>query len=212
MNIAILFLICACMPQQVNNYPDRPNISGWTVVPSLVNLELKVDDYNTSSLGLETVYQNPQAPNEFVKVISRQIVLISERPKEGRSGSTQDVSTLTNNTDNDRHAKKEADTLSRIHKSADLIVFIKWRTKIDGRRGQEIQDGLMEFWLLDQSGVWEYLIQAEPDAIDHVTVTEPSPNKGRSLIVGLKLSLGNASQVLRLDPDDLKDKESEHVK
>src|SRR5258705_6046171 len=92
-----LFFMLMFMLPQADNYPNRPDINGWTVVSTPSNLEIKNDDYKTSSVGLVTVYKNPKAPNEFVKVISRQIVLLSERPKDNRPSSNQGLSNLTEN-------------------------------------------------------------------------------------------------------------------
>lgn len=208
-----LLLMGMFLSVQAENYPDRPNIEGWAIVPQ-TNLEVKVDDYNISSLGLVTEYRNPQDPNERVKVISRQIVILSGRTKDTGSDPNRGRSNLTLDVGDERHRQDEEDSLNRVHKSMDSIGFIRWHVKIDETRGQEIQDGMMEFWLMGQDGKkWAYKIQSTPDAILQTPVTEPSMlDNSRSIVVGLILSLGDVSQFLRLDQDELKPKEAGNVK
>ncbi len=207
-----LFLVSMLLSPQAETCPGRPEVTGWTMVSPQSILDVMIDNYNIASLGLRAVYKNPQNPNEFVMILSRQIVLLSERPKSDGS-ENQGLSTLTASAETERHSKNEADALERTHKAIDPIVFIKWHTKTDEAHNQDAQDGVIEFWLLGQDGNWACKTQVEPDAILRVPITEPSlSNNNRSVTVGFKLSLGDASQVLRLDQDDLKAKETNHVK
>ena len=168
-------------------------------------LEFRTDDYKIGFVGQVIVYQNPNDPNEFVRVYYRQVALVSERAKEkdtsevnGRDGNSSDIN---------YHKKQEAEALIRVQQAVDAFAYVQWRTVRDPRTGQDIQTGPMQIWLLDQNGAYAYYSQpedAEENALKYSPFSESSEaDPDKSVMVGLKFTLGDAVHIVRVDQDDI---------
>ncbi|HXV26983.1 MAG TPA: hypothetical protein VD862_03115 [Candidatus Paceibacterota bacterium] len=195
-----VFLMLALLTGSVGA-ADIPDTQDWRVTVTK-QLEFRVDDYCTAFVGTVTEYQNPDAPDEYVRTLARQVPVISCRSRnQGRSG-IRTVSDLS------WHRKDEQDALDRAHTGADAFAYIAWRTVRDGRSGEHILAEPLRVWLLDQSGVWVFRQGhriasrpfSEPSKADMAGRRElPAP-----VLVGIEYSLnGEATHILRLDQDML---------
>ena len=175
-----------------------PSVAGYTPVLSK-ELEFQIDDYKTAFVGRVVVYQNPDNPNEFVRVYYRQVALISERAKQ--KSSSESGSRDGNLSNLNYFRKQETEALGRVQQSTDAFAYVQWQTIRDSRTGQEIQNGFFKSWLLDQNGSWTI---ASGHDLDTSPFSEPSKaNPNKRIIVGIKFNLVGGSHIVRIDQDDI---------
>jgi len=179
----------------VNSPPD---IKNFTPVLSK-ELEFRIDDYKTALVGRIVVYQNPDDPNEFVRVYYQQVAIISERAQEKNSSDAGNRDTNLSNLN--YHLKEESETLGRVQQATDAFAYVQWRTIKDSRTGQDIRDGFFQSWLLEQNGNWTFAYGYNPDTSPF---SEPSKNNPKKRInVGIKFTLIGAVHIVRIDQDDI---------
>lgn len=181
--------------------PDIPNITDFTSILSKEQ-EFRIDDYKTAFLGRIVVYQNPNDPNEFVRVYYRQIAIVSERAKEK---NTADVGGRNTNLSNLKyHQKRETEALDRVQQAVDAFAYVRWWMVRDSRTKQDIQTGPMQIWLLDPSGAYAYYSQpegVEESALKYSSFSEPFGSD--FVTVGLKFTLGDTVHIVRVDRNDI---------
>ena len=195
MFLALLFLVVVEAAGQAAGVPDVKNFK-----PVLSKeLEFRIDDYKTAFVGRVIVYQNPDDPNEFVRVYYRQVALISERAQlksvSEEGGPRRNLSNLN------YHRKEETEALGRVQQAVDAFAYVQWRTVRDTRTGQDIRDGFFRAGLLDQHGTWTltagYDLALSP-------FSEPSKKDSKKrIIVGIKFTLGGGVHIVRIDQDDI---------
>ncbi len=179
---------------------DRPDISGWDMV-SERQLEFRANDYTTVFVGLVREYRDPENEDVHVQIFNRHIVLVSERPREDATDPNYGRSALTLGSGTNFHLKRQQDALERVRKSVDPVAYIRWQVTHDERSGQDFLTGKVESWLLDQGNNWVY---APGTKITEAPLTEPSKiDPKKTVIVGLRLSLGRSIHLLRADQNDL---------
>lgn len=200
MFLALVFLIAA---QVVGSEAPIPDVKNFKPVLSK-ELEFRVDDYKTAFVGRVVVYQNPDDPNEFVRVYYRQVALISERAKEK---STSEAGGPGRNSSNlNYHRKQETEALSRVQQATDAFAYVQEQTVRDQRTGQDIRTGHRQIWLLDSGGVWAYFVQPsnEKSALEPSPFSEPSKaDPKKQVLVGIKFTLGDRTHIVRIDQDDV---------
>ena len=175
-----------------------PDIKNLTPVLSK-ELEFRIDDYKTALVGRIVVYQNPDDPNEFVRVYYQQVAIISERAQEKNSSDAGNRDTNLSNLN--YHLKEESETLGRVQQATDAFAYVQWRTIKDSRTGQDIRDGFFQSWLLEQNGNWTFAYGYNPDTSPF---SEPSKNNPKKRInVGIKFTLIGAVHIVRIDQDDV---------
>ena len=145
------------------------------------------------------VYQNPDSPNEFVRVYYRQVALISECAKQK---SSSESGSREGNLSNLKYLRKqETEAISRVQQSTDSFAYVRLQMSKDPRTGQEIQDGFSQAWLLDQNGNWTfgsgYNIVATPFS------EQSKDNPKKRVIVGIKFDLAGANHIVRIDQDNI---------
>lgn len=202
-------LMASTMPVQesVATAPDQPavqtvrtnpldeyaDIKDWNVT-KLSRYEVRVDDARIAFLGFVTEYQSPKDPHEFVRVISRHVALISVVREISQDEDVAYGVDLTKHNE-----KRESDALTKATKEADIIGFIRWRTVRDERTGRDYRSGPLESWLQDQSGIWTYRTD---EKINRETHTE---KLGPNVLLGIRFTLGDATQILSVDRQVLLD-------
>lgn len=181
----------------------RPDVKSFTPVLSK-ELEFRINDYQTGFLGRVIVYQNPNDPNEFVRVYYRQVAIVSKRDKENNTAESDGFDRNLSNLK--YHQRREAETLGRVQQAVDAFAYVQWRTVRDPRTGQDIRTGPMLFWLLDPNGTYAGYSQSEgveENALKYSPFSEPSKvNPGSPITVGLKFVLGDTEHIVRIDQDD----------
>lgn len=177
------------------------------VVPDVKNfkpvlskeLEFRIDDYKTAFVGRVVDYQNPDDPNEFVRVYYRQVALISERAQ--LKGAAEEGGPRRNLSNLNYHRKQETEALGRVQQEADAFAYVQWRTVRDARTGQDIRAGSSRAWLLDQRGSW---VSDSGQNILSAPLSEPSnANLKKQVLVGIKFTLGDGAHIVRIDQDDI---------
>lgn len=162
-------------------------------------LEFRVDDYKTAFVGRVVDYQNPNDPNEFVRVYYRQVALVSERARE--QNSSDDAGRNRNFSNLNYHQQRETEAIVRVQKEADIFAYVQWRTERDPRTGQEIRTGLLKSWLLEQNGNWTI---STAYSLTITPLSEPSKaDPDKQIIVGLKFGLVGGTHIVRVDQDDI---------
>ncbi|GEM_PF-6607107 len=179
-----------------------PDVKGFTPVLSK-ELEFRIDDYKTALVGRVVVYQNPDDPNEFVKVYYRQVAIVSERAQEKNNSETGSHDSNLSNFQ--YHSKQEAEVLGRVQQATDAFAYVQWLTVRDQRTGQDIQDGSFQIWLLDPNGVWVYYTQpAGKSPLNLSPFSEPSKDNPKNRInVGIEFFLAGEVHIIRIDQDDI---------
>ena len=175
-----------------------PDIKNLTPVLSK-ELEFRIDDYKTALVGRIVVYQNPDDPNEFVRVYYRQVAIISERAQEKNSSDA--VNRNTNLSNLNYHLKEESETLGRVQQATDAFAYVQWRTIKDSRTGQDIRDGFFQSWLLEQNGNWTFAYGYNPDTSPFSEPSKDNPKK--RINVGIQFTLIGAVHIVRIDQDDI---------
>ena len=196
----ILALLISVALQANSPPPDVKNFK-----PVLTKeLEFRIDDYKTAFVGRVVVYQNPDDPNEFVRVYYRQVALISERAQ--LKGAGEEGGPGRNLSNLNYHRRQETEALGRVQQAADAFAYVQWRTVRDTRTGQDIRTGPMQNWLLDPSGSWVHHTQPvnEKSALGSSPFSEPSKNDPeKNINVGIKFTLGDGVHIVRVDQDDI---------
>ncbi len=183
-----------------------PDVKNFKPVLSK-ELEFRIDDYKTAFVGRVIVYQNPDDPNEFVRVYYRQIALVSERAQQNNVAENGGLDTNLSNMN--YHTKQEAEALGRVQKAIDAFAYVQWRTVRDPRTGQDVRDGFFRSGLLEQNRNWTlssgYDLFISP-------FSEPSKaDPEKRIIVGIKFSLVGAVHIVRVDQDDILTSDKETV-
>ena len=173
-----------------------PDVKNFTPVLSK-ELEFRIDDYKTALVGRIVVYQNPDDPNEFVRVYYRQVAIISERAQEKNSSDA--VNRNTNLSNLNYHLKEESETLGRVQQATDAFAYVQWRTIKDPRTGQDIRDGFFRSWLLEQNGNWTFAYGYNPDTSPFSEPSKDNPKK--RINVGIQFTLIGAVHIVRIDQD-----------
>lgn len=165
-------------------------------------LEFRIDDCKTGFVGRVVVYQNPNIPNEFIRVYYRQVAIISER--DCKNGTTETGGRDMSSSNLNYHRKQETEALGRVRKEADIFAFARWRTERDQRTGEDIRiAGSYRSGLLDQGGLW-ISVSNSNRSIFLTPVSEPSKADPKKLIpVGIRFDLAMGSHIVRIDQDDL---------
>ena len=82
---------------------------------------------------------------------------------------------------------------------ADAIAFIKWGESKDPRTGEQMLNGQIENWLLNQNGKWFFESSNSPE-IKVELISEPDiESLNNSKLVGFKIYLKNHYHILRID-------------
>lgn len=204
MFLALVFLLATEI--FVGSGTGPPSVAGFTPVLSK-ELEFQIDDYKTAFVGRVVVYQNPDDPNEFIKVYYRQVALISERTKQ--KSSSEGGSRDDNLSNLNYLRKQEFEAISRVQQLTDVFACVQWQTVRDLRTGQDIQKGYFQSWLLDQNGSWTF---GSGYNVFTTPFSEPSKvNPQKRIIVGIKFDLAGGSHIVRIDQDDIVIQDEEAV-
>lgn len=175
-----------------------PNVEGFSPILSK-ELEFRVDDYKTAFVGQVVVYQNPDDPNEFVRVYYRQVAIVSGRPQDNNGAEVR--SRDTNLSNFKYHSKREKETLGRVHQASDAFAYVQWRTVRDLRTGQDVREGPFRSWLLEQNGNW--MVSSAYNLLDS-PFSEPSKaDPKKRIVVGIKFTLVGGTHIVRIDQDDI---------
>ena len=200
MFFSLVFLLAM---EIIGSGASLPEVKDFNVVLSK-ELEFRVDDYKTAFVGRVVDYQNPDDPNESVRVYYRQVAIVSERAKE--KNSTESGGRDRNSTNLNYHLKRETEAIDRAQRAIDTFAYVQWRTVRDSRTGQDVKIGHFQIWLLDSSGVWAYHVQPA----DTKSLLEPSPfsepsktDPKKRIIVGIKFTLENTMHIVRIDQDNI---------
>lgn len=185
--------------QQVLEAPDPPDISHWKLNARYV-LDIRLSDSITGQLGFIVDYSSPDNSLERVRVImvhgSR--IYVENGFERPTSLNQQEVI--------ERGAEKDKDTeLTKLFQESDKIAYFRWCLKADPRTGNDIQVGPTEYWLLDPRSdtLWIYRT-SDQEKIGEGSFSEPSlDNTKKWIIVGRVYSLGEESQIITIDQDDL---------
>lgn len=176
-----------------------PNIKDFRPILSK-KLEFRIDDYKTAFVGRVIDYQNPNDPNEFVRVYYRQVAIVSERAQEKNSTEGSQDTNLSNYK---YHSQEETEVLGRVQKTTDAFAYVQWRTVRDPRTGQDIRADFLRSWLLDQNGNWmltygsDYNLFISP-------LSEPSKaDPKKRIIVGIQFTLSGGVHIVRIDQDEI---------
>lgn len=181
-----------------DSFAGPPDVKGFTPVLSK-ELEFRIDDYRIAFVGQVVDYQNPNDPNEFVRVYYRQVAIISERAKENDSKETGSLDRNSSNLN--YHLKQETEALSRVQQATDAFAYVQWRTVQDPRTGQNIRTDLFRSWLLGQNGNWMF---SYGDGLFVSPFSEESTtNPDKRIIVGIKFVLVDGVHIVRIDQDDI---------
>lgn len=194
----MLLALLVSLALQANRASPTPDVTNFRPVLTK-ELEFRIDDYKTAFVGRVVVYQNPNDPDEFIRVYYRQVALVSERAKE--QGVPEAGSRNWNLSNLSYHQQREAKALGRVQKEADIFAYVQWRTERDPRTGQDISDGFFRAGLLDQHGTWTltagYDLAISP-------FSEPSKKDPKKpILVGFKFTLGGGVHIVRVDQDDI---------
>src|SRR3989344_8638083 len=181
-----------------------PDVNGFTPVLSK-ELEFRIDDYKIAFVGRVVDYQNPDDPNEFVRVYYRQVAIVSERAKEN---DTKGAGGIDRNSSNlNYHQKQETEALDRVQQATDAFAYVQWRIVQDPRTGQDVRTDLFRSWLLDQNGNW---IFSYGDGLLTSPFSEESKvDSMKRINVGIRFVLAGQLHVVRIDQDDLAGKSEE---
>lgn len=169
-----------------------PSTENWTVYSEEV-IEIRLGDYGTTAyLGLIIIYQNPDNENEFIKVVKRHTPIISVKHAIKDKRSRYVVRKYSEN--------NESSALDKLRKEADDIVYVRWKQKKDSWTDEYIQDGIIESWMLKQSGLW---VHASERRVARRSISEPVGKKGETELVGFQFRLGELYHILRIDTADI---------
>lgn len=196
--IHMLLALAVSLSLQMAGALAPPDIKNFTPILSK-ELEFRVDDYKTAFVGRVVVYQNPDDPNEFVRVYYRQVAIVSERAKEKNVSETGDRDTNFSNLK--YHSQDETEVLGRVQQATDVFVYVQWRTVRDPRTGRDIRDGFFRSWLLEQNGNWTFAYGYNPDTSPFSEPSKDNPKK--RINVGIKFTLNGAVHIVRIDQDDI---------
>ena len=127
MFLALVFLAAA---QIIGSGAAIPDVKNFKPVLSK-ELEFRIDDYKTGFVGRVVVYQNPDDPDEYVRVYYRQVALVSERARE--SSAPEGGGRRWNLSNLNYHEQSEVEALGRVQKEADVFAYVRWRIKKDPR-------------------------------------------------------------------------------
>lgn len=167
-----------------------PNIDKWTIVTES-HVELIVSDRIVAYLGIETEYNNPEDPNEFIRTIGRYIPLSILKNK----GSNEHL--LSESVQALYVKKEEEDILSERAKNNDTFLYIRWRTiKEPDTRGNML-DGKINIWMMLPSEEW---IHDDNEELTLEFLTENIKNgENHNIFTGMEFKMGEASHILRVD-------------
>lgn len=200
----MIFAMAALLVMEVIGLGARPpDVKDFTTVLSK-ELEFQIDDYKKALVGRVFVYQNPNDPNEVIRVFYRQAVIISERAKEKNGIETGGRNTNLFNLK--YHSRQEAEVLGRVQKATDAFAFIREWTVHDSRTGQDVPIRQRQIWLLDSNSVWVHHIQpaGTKSALRSSVFSEPSKaNPKKRINVGIRFILVDKVHIVRIDQDDL---------
>lgn len=180
-----------------------PDVKNFKQVLSK-ELEFRTDDYKAGFVGRIIDYQNPNDPNEFIRVYYRQVAIVSERAQE--NNSTEAGGFDGNSSNLNYHRKQETETLVRVQQATDAFAYVQEWVVYDPQTGQNIRTGQRKIWLLDPSGVWAYFVQPsnEKSALESSPVSEPSKADPKKRInVGIRFTLADAVHIVRIDQDEI---------
>jgi len=183
--------LLALMLVQLLHTASPPSTEDWTVYGEEV-IEIRLGGHGTTAyLGLIIIYQNPDNENEFIKVVKRHTPIISVKHaiKDKRSRYVIRKYSESN----------ESSALDKLRKEADDIVYVHWKQKKDSWTDEYIQDGIIESWMLKQSGLWVY----SKMRIVKRSISEPVGEKGETELVGFQFRLGEFYHILRIDIADI---------
>lgn len=195
MLLALVFLVAVQVAGEQAASPDVKNFK-----PVLTKeLEFRIDDCKTGFIGRVVVYQNPDDPNEFVRVYYRQVAIVSGRACENNVAETGGRDSNSSNLN--YHRKQETEAIGRVQLLSDAFAYVQWRTVRDTRTGQDIRADFFRVWLLEQDGNWissyGYELLTSP-------LSEPSKaNPKKPILVGFKFTLGDGTHIVRIDQDDI---------
>lgn len=166
-----------------------PNIDEWTVV-SRTEIDFYADDYRRVYLGEITEYQNPSDANEFVRVYTRHIAIVADRPEDRDENKIRDTQVATRH-----HEHRVHEALAKARSASDTFAYVRIRTSIDTQTEEMISSGQQESWLLDHEGNYVYgeRIVMEP-------ISESLSDRRTAILVGIKFSLGTHAHILFIDP------------
>ena len=96
--------------------PEAPDIEGWSVV-TMSRIRLVVSDNIVVHLGLEVEYNDPNDPDDHVKVIRRHIPLVISRNKKTNSRLLREaaVDIYLQKEERDRLEKVSSEAVPDIH-------------------------------------------------------------------------------------------------
>lgn len=199
-------LVVSLVMEVVGLGAGPPDVKNFTPVLSK-ELEFRIDDYKTALVGRVIVYQNPDDPNEFVRVYYRQVAIISERAQEKNSieAGNRDM----NLSNSKYHSQEEVEVLGRVQKATDIFAYVQWRTVRDARTGQDIKEGYFGAGLLEQNGNWTVSSGYDLNTSPFSEPSKTNPNK--RIIVGIQFSLVGANHIVRIDQDEISNLKKEVV-
>ncbi len=175
-----------------------PDVKGFSPVLSK-ELEFRINDYRTAFVGRVVVYQNPNDPNEFVRVYYRQVAIVSERARE--KNASEAGSRDTNFSNLNYHLKQEAEALNKVQQTTDAFAYVQWRTVRDPRTGQDVRTGSFRSWLLEQNGNWTFSTAYNILVIPFSEPSKADPKK--RIIIGIQFTLVGGVHIVRIDQDDI---------
>jgi len=192
--LAILLLFLTIPSIVVADTPSLPDISTWTV-KSRASIEFRIADNLPAYIGFTVEYQNPNDPNDFVRVIKRSIPFISATGVSIDATSSQRVVVLN-------FLKRSEERLaSQLYNESDVIAYTHWHVIRDPRTKEQVQSGPAENGLLDQNGNWVF---SSGEKMSTEQLSEPDlRDTSKIVLVGLKLSVKEGYHMLRINQGDL---------
>lgn len=183
-------------PSPVNiEVPKAPDIEGWRVVTTS-RIKLLVSDDIVVYLGLEVEYNDPNDPDNHVKVIRRHIPLAISRNKKTDSRLLREAAVGL------YLQKEENERLKEVTAESDDISYAQWRTMKNPITGlQDKLDGDVNIWFLPANGKWIF-VKNESIGREFMTenINSDRPDKKPyNVFSAMGYRVGDAYHIIRVD-------------
>ena len=152
-----LFLMFFSMPTLISaqnivpsDNPDRPDLTGWKLMPESSNISVNVSDSVNYYLGFDLIFQNPKKPTEYVRQIRMLTPFVVIKSKSSLDKNFADVAVAYVTDGTEKSLLKDYLTKS------DVILYIRWNIEPDFKRGTKKLVGENEVWFWNVTGEWVY--------------------------------------------------------
>ncbi|SRR3989344_1560303 len=190
---ALLFAVCFFALARADT-PDPPNVGDWEI-KNTSHIDVRISELVVVYLGFQTLYENPENPNEFVLITKRFRPMVPAKtdPKDNRTFRDAVINSYTQ--------KELKDVLCKRYDEADAIIYQRWHLSKDIKTGQFIRAGDVEIWFLDSGGNWNFVVNQK------VSVSPVSELKSGDfkdgVLAGIKYSVGDSHQIIRAEHTSL---------